>query len=415
LRISDYYHMAFKALRDRKLRSALTILGIVIGCSLIVALVASTSGLNANVQAQIDKIGVTTLNVASTSQRTPITDDDIAIVKNFVGVQDVIPYFQRRLSINYGSNSLSVNVIGFDQTKLLTLYKGLTFADGTTVDGFDPTGAVIGTEIANPPADSGFPPVEINEMVSIQGTTTGKGAPPTYTFIAKGIMTPYGTVGFTNLDECIFTSMAARTLFGIKYYSGIYVIAESPDVVNDVLASIQSYFGGNARVFSSTAMLQTVQSITGSLTLFLGGVAAVTLVVAAVGIANTMFVSVMERTREIGIMKAIGYRPKQILSLFLSEAALTGVAGAIVGTLFGIFLSYLLGGNISSSFTFAPRGFSPGARSPVQSSGTSYSPVFSTQLFAFSLIFPIILAVLAGFYPAWRASRMNAVLALKYE
>ncbi|MCX6660818.1 MAG: ABC transporter permease [Candidatus Bathyarchaeota archaeon] len=118
--------MALKALKDRKLRSALTILGIVIGCSLIVALVASTSGLSASVSSQIDKIGVTTLNVFSTSQRTPVTDDDIRVVRSFAGVKDVIPYFQRRLSINYGSNTLSVQVIGFDQTKLKTLYKGLT-------------------------------------------------------------------------------------------------------------------------------------------------------------------------------------------------------------------------------------------------------------------------------------------------
>ncbi|MCX6658985.1 MAG: FtsX-like permease family protein, partial [Candidatus Bathyarchaeota archaeon] len=224
----------------------------------------------------------------------------------------------------------------------------------------------------------------------------------------------YGSVGFTNLDESIFTSMAASTIFSIKYYSGAYVIVESPDLVNTVLTSIQNYFGGNARVFSSTAMLQTVQSITGSLTLFLGGVAAVTLVVAAVGIANTMFVSVMERTREIGILKAIGYTPKQIMSLFLSEAALTGVVGAILGTIMGVVLSFFLGGGMSSfSFSPPPMGGRPG--SSTQTSGTSYSPVFSTQLFAFSLVFPIALAVLAGLYPAWRASRMNAVTALKYE
>jgi putative ABC transport system permease protein len=209
--------------------------------------------------------------------------------------------------------------------------------------------------------------------------------------------------------------MASSTIFGIKYYSGIFVIVDSADNVNAVLTSIQNYFGGNARVFSSSAMLQTVQSITGQLTLFLGGVAAVTLVVAAVGITNTMFVSVMERTREIGILKAIGYRPKQIMSLFLSEAALTGVVGAILGTLMGIALSFLLGGGMASSFSFRPPGMGGRPGSQAASSGSSYSPVFSTQLFAFSLLFPIGLAVLAGLYPAWRASRMNAVTALKYE
>jgi putative ABC transport system permease protein len=406
--------MAFKALKDRKLRSALTILGIVIGCSLIVAMVASTSGLSKSVTSQIDKIGVTTLNVFSTSPRTPITDDDIRIVRSYVGVKEVVPYYSKRSSITYGSSSLDVQIIGFDQSKLKTLYKGLTFTAGTVVDGFDPTGAVVGSEIANPPSDS-FPAAKMNEMVTVQGQSMGQGATSSYTFLVKGILGPYGMVGFTNLDECIFTSMASSTVLGAKYYSGIYVIVDSADNVDSVLTLIQTYFGGNARVFSSTAMLQTVQSITGQLTLFLGGVAVVTLIVAAVGIANTMFVSVMERTREIGIMKAIGYRPKQIMSLFLSEAALTGVVGAILGTVMGVILSFFLGGGISSSFSFGPPRMGAGPGSTATSSGSSYSPVFSTELGVFSLVFPIALAVLAGFYPAWRASRMNAVTALKYE
>jgi putative ABC transport system permease protein len=327
-------------------------------------------------------------------------------------VKDVIPYYSKRLSITYGSDSLDVQVIGFDQSKLHTLYKGLTFVAGTTVDGYDPVSAVVGSEIANPPSVS-FPAAKMNEMITVQGQSMGAGGTSTYSFLVKGILSPYGQVGFTNLDDCIFTSLASSTVLGAKYYSGIYVIVDTADNVNNVLTLIQTYFGGNARVFSSTAMLQTVQSITGQLTLFLGGVAAVTLVVAAVGIANTMFVSVMERTREIGILKAIGYRPKQIMSLFLAEAALTGVLGAILGTVMGVALSFFLGGGISSSFSFGPPSM-PGSRTTTSSS-SSYSPVFSTELVVFSLLFPIALAVLAGFYPAWRASRMNAVTALKYE
>jgi putative ABC transport system permease protein len=139
--------MALKALKDRKLRSALTILGIVIGSALIVALVASTGGLSASVTGQIQKVGVTTLSVSSTSPRNPITDNDLNVIKDFAGVKDVIPYIQRRLNLNYGSNSLSVTVIGLDQSKLQALYKGITITEGNIVDGYDPTGAVVGSEI----------------------------------------------------------------------------------------------------------------------------------------------------------------------------------------------------------------------------------------------------------------------------
>jgi len=399
--------MAFKALKDRKLRSALTVLGIVIGSALIVALVASTSGLSVSVSKQIEKIGVTTLRVFSTSQRIPITDDDLAVIQKFYGVKDVIPYFSRRLSLNYGSNSLSVNIIGLDQAKIGVLYKGLTITDGVPVDGYDPTGAVVGYAISNPPEGT-FLPVNINEMLSLQGSASASSRAPSYVFIVRGVLAPYGTVGFDNIDETVFASMASKTVLQIKYYSGAYVIAESPDLVESVVSSITNYFGTNARVFSSTAMLQTVQSISSQMTLFLGGVAVVTLVVAAVGITNTMFVSVMERTREIGILKSLGYRPREIMFLFLSEAALTGVVGSIFGTILGVAISFFLGGGVPS-FSFRP----PGARGSDMYS--SYMPVFSPELIAFSLTFPIFIAVVAGLYPAWRASRMNAVAALKYE
>jgi putative ABC transport system permease protein len=412
LKIADYYRMAFKALKDRKLRSALTVLGIIIGSALIVALVASTSGLSQSVSQQIEKVGVTTLRIFSTSQRIPITDNDLEAVQKINGVKDVIPYFSRRLSMTYGSNTLSVNVIGLDQTKLRSLYKGLEITDGIIVDNYDPTGVIVGSAISNPPEGT-FLPVNVNEMLSLQGTQTSGSTSPSYIFIVKGVLAPYGTVGFDNIDESVFASMSAKTVLQIQYYSGAYVIAESPDVVEEVVTSITDYFGGNARVFSSTAMLATVQSISSQMTIFLGGVAVVTLVVASVGITNTMFVSVMERTREIGILKSLGYRPREIMYLFLSEAALTGVIGSIFGTILGVILSFFLGGSVPS-ISFRP----PGSRSSSSSSSSlygTYMPIFSPQLIIFSLIFPILIAVIAGLYPAWRASRMNAVAALKYE
>jgi putative ABC transport system permease protein len=147
-------------------------------------------------------------------------------------------------------------------------------------------------------------------------------------------------------------------------------------------------------------------------------VAAVSLVVAGVGITNTMYISVIERTREIGILKAIGFRPKQILSLFLWEAAVTGILGSIFGTLMGVGLSFLLGGGLpffGGTRTTAGGGAGPGSPGQSVLGATSFSPVFSGNLMVFSLVFPVAIAVLAGFYPAWRASRMNTVTALKYE
>jgi ABC-type antimicrobial peptide transport system permease subunit len=150
------------------------------------------------------------------------------------------------------------------------------------------------------------------------------------------------------------------------------------------------------------------------LSLFLGSIGGVSLFVAAVGIINTMFVSVMERTREIGVMKALGFRPKQIMSIFLAEAALTGMIGGVFGLMLGFMLAFFMGGMFAGFGVGGGRGFG-GFGGGGSAAGMTIQPVFSSGLILFSLVFPVVLATLAGLYPAWRASRMNAVVALKYE
>jgi ABC-type antimicrobial peptide transport system permease subunit len=229
----------------------------------------------------------------------------------------------------------------------------------------------------------------------------------------KGVLTPFGVVGFLNLDETAFISlMGARLTFKLTYYSGVYVIANSPEDVATAQADVQSYFGTNARIMSAQSMLETVQSITGQLTFFMGGIAAVSLFVAGVGIANTMFVSIMERTREIGVMKAIGYKASSIMMMFLAEASITGIVGGLLGTVTGSLLSFLLSGGLSGmGMGMGPR--MGGGSSTTTSSG--FTPVITPDLVMFSLLFPIGISILAGLYPAWRASKLNIVTALKYE
>ena len=228
-----------------------------------------------------------------------------------------------------------------------------------------------------------------------------------YAVLARAILSQYGTALFANIDETVYISLqAAQFLSRTPYFTGIYVIVDNTDNVADVQNTIETYYSNNVRVISPGQILSSIQSITGQLTMFLGSIGAVSLFVATVGIVNTMYVSVMERTREIGILKAIGYRPKQIMGMFLSEAALTGVIGGFCGLILGYVLSFLMGGMLGGLGGGGRGGFG---------GGMTIQPVFSTELILFSLVFPVILATIAGLYPAWRASRMNAVVALKYE
>jgi putative ABC transport system permease protein len=246
----------------------------------------------------------------------------------------------------------------------------------------------------------------LNEMISVKlGGSTSSLA-----FLVKGVLSQYGSVLFSNIDDTIFISLqAAQILLKTPYFTGMYVITDTPSDVAVVQQNIESYYGTEVRVFSAGAMLSSVESITSQMTVFLGSIGGVSLFVAAVGITNTMFVSVMERTREIGILKALGYRPKQIMGMFLSEAVLSGAIGGVGGTLLGYVLSFLIGG----AFPFA--GGAAGRGPGFFGGGAAFTPVFTPELIAFSLLFPVGVAVLAGLYPAWRAARMNAVVALKYE
>jgi len=416
MQLVDMFKLAYKALIDRKIRSVLTILGITVGSAIILALIASSSGLTAGITSNIEKTGANVLTIrnaggffASGSTNTyQLSQQDVDYLKTIAGVTAAYPFYSYGASINQGGSSLEASVVGIDLSALPLLYKGLTVAEGSMPLLGDTTGAAVGWGIANPVSGT---PIGLHQMVSmsVTGIKGSKGA-VSYAVLASAILTQYGTVLFANIDDSVYISFqAAQFLSKSPYFTGIYVIVDNTDDVANVQNTIETYYSNNVRVISPGQILSSIQAITGQLTVFLGSIGAVSLFVATVGIVNTMYVSVMERTREIGILKAIGYRPKQIMGMFLSEAALTGVIGAFCGLILGYVLAFLMGG-LLGGIGGGGGGFGFGGRG-----GTTIRPVFSTELILFSLVFPVILATIAGLYPAWRASRMNAVVALKYE
>jgi putative ABC transport system permease protein len=421
MQLVDMFKLASKALVDRKIRSVLTILGITVGSAIILALIASSSGLSAGITSNIEKTGANVLTLQSaggffetgSTTRYQLSQQDVDYLKTIPGVTYAYPYYSYGASVNSGGSALRASMVGIDLSALPVLYKGLTVAEGHIPFFGDTTSAVVGWGIANPVSGT---PIDLNQMVSmsVTGISGSRGA-VSYAVLATAILTQYGTALFANIDDTIYISLqAAQFLSKAPYFSGIYVIVDNTDDVSNVQTAIQTYFGNNVRVISPGQILSSIQGITGQLTLFLGSIGAVSLFVATVGIVNTMYVSVMERTREIGILKALGYRPKQIMGMFLSEAALTGVIGAFCGLILGYVLAFLMGG-LLGGLGGGAGAFGGGRGGTTGGTTMTIQPVFSTELIIFSLVFPVILATIAGLYPAWRASKMNAVVALKYE
>ena len=409
MKLSDTFRLAMKALLDRKVRSLLTILGIMIGSAIILSLVASSSGLSAGVQSQIDRLGTNTLIIRAANtfyisggqSAYQLSQADVQTLRSFRGIVNVIPYYSRNVYITSGGNSIQGTLEGIDFSSLFKLYNGLELQDGAVPDPYDPASAAIGYAIAYPPgAESPLTGVNQEVSVSLSGLKGDLG------FLIKGVFAQYGTVLFSNIDDTVFISFqAAQILLKTPYFSGMYVQVDSPADVAFVEGAIEDYYGTNVRVIDASAILGSVEAITAQMTVFLGSIGGVAFFVAAVGITNTMFVSVLERTREIGILKSLGYNAKQVLRMFLAEAAVTGAIGGVLGTMLGYGLSYMMAGALPLANGGLGRGIST----------ANTGPVFTPELLVFSLTFPIGVAMLAGLYPAWRASKMNAVIALKYE
>jgi putative ABC transport system permease protein len=207
----------------------------------------------------------------------------------------------------------------------------------------------------------------------------------------------------------------AQTIFETDQVNQILIqlVNSEQTTIDSVTASTEGYFNNMVTVISPSAMLNTFSSILSTVQLLLTSLAGISLLVAGIGIMNIMIVSVMERTREIGILKSLGMKNQTVMVIFLSEAALIGFLGAVIGIVFGLGLS-----NFVTRFGFALLGGGAGSSTlNGQRTGLMFSinPVLTPTVFIGALVFGVATSVLFGLYPAWRASKLKPVDALRYE
>ena len=409
LKLIDILDFAWSGMKDRKLRTVLTILGIVIGSSLIVALISSTQGLSVGITERVSRMGVTTISVFSVNPTLQLTDEDVIKIGRLKGVKTVIPFYRviAKASSGGGETLDQIQVLGIEPEKLFQLLNGLELDSGEVPSSLDQARAIIGYTVANPPdLDSKF--ADLNHVINIEITIPRRGKPIIITrpFLVSGILKEYGATMLGDVDNTIFiTPLAARSMVKRTHYSGLFIIAKSLDDVDSIVGSLKDMYGRKVRIISPSTILQNVQQILYQQTVFLGSIATISLVVAGVGIMNTAYVSVMERTREIGILKAVGFKRRTIMMLFLSESILTGLIGGVIGVVFGCFLALTMG-NILPQFRLPHGRAAPPTTLPV---------LISPELLLFTVAFTVAIAVLAGLYPAWKASKLDPVIALKHE
>jgi len=435
--VRDVILLAAGAMSDRKVRAALTIIGIIIGPATIVALVGATQGFSNASAAQFEKVGATTIFVSSSID---LTQADLSEIQGLQGVSAVVPYDQLSGSIDVAGTPQGVQIIATDIAALEKVLPSLSLEQGSIPSASAVTDAVVGASVANPGV-SGATNLALNKVITVsqiqaqntvfsiigggaaiegsRGPSSGAQAPPvTRSFVVTGVYNPFGQGFAINPDSTIFVPLAvAQDITHVYTYRNVLVQASSAKLVTQVASEIMKLFG-SGKVFASTvnSILSIQQSVSQGTSTLLETVAGISVLVAFIGIMTSMFTSVLERTKEIGIMKALGASGRNIMLTFLSEALLTGFVGGIGGAGAGSGLSFLVVILLKGSGTGGPSGpttISNGGTSSPASPSLAITPSITPELILFAIVLASVVGMLAGIYPAWRASKLPPVDALR--
>jgi putative ABC transport system permease protein len=425
MNIKEVFLLSFDALKDRKVRSILTILMVVVGSSLMVALNGLSAGFGKFIDESFSMLAPNILFVSSAQQDEAASNPfggggpppvpkitlNTAVetrIRSLPFVSDVISSYQGQVQLESSGMTLSKSVFSIDPAKLYLIAPTLEFEEGSAMRSNDPSAIYIADEIAYPPGE--------NAPFAIIGQTmkatysfvdeNGNQQEESRSFVVRGIMKATGNPTIDN--AVVFNEDAGNALMHKSgKYDGFLVAAESGEFVKNVEEEIRKVYGNDIGVTSPEAILKTIREFTGGFTVFILGIALVALLVGAVGIITTLYTSVMERTKEIGTMKAIGAQSSNILSLFMAEALMIGILGATSGLLAGIAGGYVLTAGLGSG------GGSGGG--DTSTGPPNISPVFLPTDLATVWSISVGLSLIAGIYPAWKASRLSPIVALRRE
>lgn len=409
----DLFLLSFEALVDRKVRTLLTILMVVLGSSLVVVLNGLSAGQAAFLEQQFNTLAANVLFVgsgqrslssyaSSTSNSIIINDVIIQKIKTLPNVSDVIPVYSGSVQMNSQGLTQRASITAINPSKLTIELPNLAYVDGSTINPGDRSSALVGDTIVNPPgSDTAF--VTLGQTIKATATYTDSSGSHTIVknFVITGILKPSGN---TRIDSSLIINLDAgnELLHKQNRYDQVIIAATTPDDVDTVQQEITGMFGKTLSATTPKAIMAVRQQAASGNAAFILMVGIIALVVGAVGIVTTLYNSVTERIREIGTMKAIGAQNTEILALFLVEAALIGIIGASLGMIIGIGGGYIM----SIVTTTAPAGGGPPVHIP---------PIFVPMDLLKVWLLSLGLSVLAGMYPAWKASKLSPMVALRRE
>ncbi|MFC2040311.1 ABC transporter permease [Chloroflexota bacterium] len=403
------FSSAWVGIATHKLRSILTMLGIVIGVAAVIALMSIGRGATASILSNIESIGSDLITISPGSVSfggvrssggsavTLTMQDAEAIYEQIPNISMVAPYYSSSLQVIAGSENVNAQIYGvtpeYNDVQNLEIISGSFFTEADYDRGSKFT--VIGSNVAETLFGTADPIGQQMRMGTIIVRVTGVLAPN------EGFMSNTDNAVYIPLSAMRQTVAQPRTSRGEEIVSSITLTVTDPEqatatkeAITALLRTRHNLAAGtddDFRITSIEEIASTVSEVTGTMTLFLGAIAAISLLVGGIGVMNIMLVSVLERTREIGIRKALGAREQDIWGQFLIEAALLSLGGGILGVIIGWAITYFV--NLS--------GVVPA--------------VVSADIVLLAVSVSVGIGVFFGFYPAWNAARLNPIDALRSE
>ena len=419
MNIKEIFVFSFESLRDRKLRTILTILMVMSGSALLVAVGGIGASFSNSFNRQVSNLAPNILFISSSQQaqgggggggpglgggaasppKITLNSAVVNRIHSLPFVSDVISVYRGSVTLQSQSESKTGAILSMDPQKLPLIAPTLEFEGGSTVQPNNPASMIVAQNVANPPGDAN-PFLVLGQSVKVTYSfvdpDTGQQKEESKNFVITGIMKETGNPTIDN--GIVINPQAGNSLLHKSgKFDSLFVIAQTADLVDAVQQELRNLYSNNIGISTVRAILKTIQQFTGGINAFLSSIAIVSLIVGAVGIITTLYTAVVERTREIGTLKAIGAQNKEILTLFLVEALLIGIFGATVGMLSGIGFGYALSAGIR-----------PG--------NEPYSPPIFLPVDMFRVwIISVSLSIVAGVFPALKASRLLPITALRAQ
>jgi putative ABC transport system permease protein len=393
----DIFLISTQGVRERKFRFALNIVGILIGCAAVTGLVSVTQGLTDSVTQQLDVFGPTNIIIVPGDVRSgmgmvgeTLSWKQLDIIKKTPKIEAAAPIIANKFcSFTVKGRTFYTDVYGHTE-EYTEINKNTQLDEGRHIIRGDSAVVIVGANVAKP-KDLDEKIINLGDRLKISAQVGD--AKKEMTLRVVGILKEQGSSFGFNLDDSIAIPLSTAQQFFEIGGEFDFVIARAGNIddVSQAVRNLRDRLGDKATVISYSSAQNMVGKVLGTIQSVLGGIAGISLLVAGVSIINTMTVSVMERTKEIGTMKAVGAKGSDILFMFLSEAMVTGILGGAAGAGFGFILGGIVGGYIDL---------------PVKP---------SLSLGAFVVGFAAMTAIVSGLYPAWRASNLSPVEALRHE